>query len=504
MAECPSLEEFSRFHDGALAEREEGPIWSHLATCSRCQRILEELSALDAFLQAGLPEEPASPCPKVLSRAKDHLLHLAGCFACRARLVGRRRPWLRRVAVAAAAALLATGLGVLLLGRSTQAPDPLAQAIPLEMPPDGPSAAGRLAFVVGDVALTPAASGREEKASGNDLLRPGDLLVTRSGQKAKLYLGSDGEVLVNENSRLALSCAGDGELRLAMEGGELLIASGRAFEISTPLGNARLMGGQLSVSTTPEGVSFAVLTGRAECWNESGRTPIELGQEVHLSKGAPFKARRQEKKPSLAWGEPMRRALYIDQFAGPGVSSLWKVIGRQHGSVTIADAHGRRALSVALPQRSQRGFAAAATSEKFPIADVLSLEVDFRLPRGAKGGRLQVTLISAGTRDGRDVLRWYLGSSEEGLEARDDRFGTNRPIWKVSDPGLDGEWHRVKLIVTRAEVTLLRDGRLMAHALHGLSDFQRVRVALGAMTTDETGETFEGQFSSVRVERDWP
>jgi hypothetical protein len=202
--------------------------------------------------------------------------------------------------------------------------------------------------------------------------------------------------------------------------------------------------------------------------------------------------------------EPVRNIYCQDQFSAPQLSPLWKTTEAISISNALVDAHGRRALSLTAHPGGRRRWALASTSGDFPVGEGVSFDVEYRVPRPAKGGRMQVLVQSSPAKAGRNVIRWSWTAEEELLEAQADGRGKPAILWSAKNAGSEGGWHRVKMVVTSQDVVLYRDGVESARKAHGLA-LERAGLTLGS-TTDrrfkDLREPFECQVSDVVVRRE--
>ncbi len=202
--------------------------------------------------------------------------------------------------------------------------------------------------------------------------------------------------------------------------------------------------------------------------------------------------------------EPMQNVFCQDQFSSPTLSPLWKTTEAISTSNALVDAQGRRALSLVAHPGGKKRWALASTTGDFPVGDGLSFDVDYRVPRPAKGGRMQVLLQSPPAKSGRNVIRWSWTSDEEFLEAQADGRGKPSILWSAKNAAPDSGWHRVKVVVTPVDVVLFRDGVESARKPHGLS-LERAGLSLGSTTdrkSKDLREPFECQVGGVVVRRE--
>ena len=201
--------------------------------------------------------------------------------------------------------------------------------------------------------------------------------------------------------------------------------------------------------------------------------------------------------------EPVRDLFCQDHFSAPQLSPMWKTTEAISSATSLVEDKGRRALSLVANPGGRKRWALASTSGDFPVGEGVSFDVDYRVPKPQKGGRMQVLLQSGPAKGGRQVLRWSRTAEEEMLEAQSDGRSKPAVLWS-SKSAADTEWHRVKMVVTPRDVVLSRDGVETARKPHGLA-LERAGLTLGS-TMDkrarESHESFECQVGGVVVRRE--
>lgn len=207
--------------------------------------------------------------------------------------------------------------------------------------------------------------------------------------------------------------------------------------------------------------------------------------------------------PAAPAAEPVRDVFCHEQFASPQLSPLlWKTTEVVSASDSLVDASGRRALSLVAQPGGKKRWALVSTSNDYPVSEGVSFDIDYRIPKPQRGGRVQVLVHSGTGKAGRSVLRWSRTGEEEFLEAQESR--TKPAILWSSKVAPDSGWHRVKLLVTPREVALQRDGVEAARKPHGLT-LDRAGLTLGS-TMDrrprEGFDSFECQVDRVVVQRE--
>lgn len=408
MTECPDDDALSRFHDGEF----DAALAAHVRSCASCANTLSGLEQVDALLISGLAERPA------------------------ARIVSFRR-W----AAVAATVLLAVGLGVLFLALPPAEPDLLSET---------ESGGNRVAAVYGEVTLN------EHPALAYDPVEPGESIVTRTGQRAKLDLAPRAELLVNENTRVVIQPDG-----VTLERGELYAISADGLDIRLPDAAAKLVNGELRVKATDDAVLVAVVKGSGELTTPDGPTSIEAGNEIRWNR------RNRKREPRKvdggpAWTNPLRGILFQDDFT----SRAWKL-----PDARVIEAEGRRALSL-VPTAKKR--ASAMIARPFPVDPGVDVEFDLRRV-GDSGAQLWLH-IGAG-KETRTRMQWTWRGSDERIFRTDKR---DVPLWSGKAPSDEG-WHRIRLIFTPTEIQLFRDGSLVTHIPHGSGAAERVAVGWHAV-----------------------
>lgn len=210
---------------------------------------------------------------------------------------------------------------------------------------------------------------------------------------------------------------------------------------------------------------------------------------------SPMAVAEESPQPVARAAEPVQNVFCQDLFSSPRLSPMWK----STEAVALVDAPGRRALSLSAQPGGKKRWALASTASDFPVGEGISFDVDYRVPRALRGGRMQVLLQTPASKPGRGVIRWSWTSEGEALETQSD--GRSRPavLWSgKASPG--GEWRRVKLTVTPRDVVLHRDGVEAARKAHGLS-LERAGLTLGSTMDRKMREAFECQVGRVSVRR---
>lgn len=208
--------------------------------------------------------------------------------------------------------------------------------------------------------------------------------------------------------------------------------------------------------------------------------------------------------PRTVPAEPVKDIFCQDHFAAPQLSSLWRTTDAVPAQAALVEAHGRRALSLVTHPGGKKRWALASTAGDFPVGEGVTVDVDYRIPRPSKGGRMQILLQSPVSKGGRSVLRWSWTSDEELLEAQTDGRSKPAVLWSAKNEAFDSEWHRVQMTVTPRDIVLRRDGAEAARKPHGL-DLERAGLTVGG-TADKRAkdlrEPFECQVGGVVVRRE--
>jgi hypothetical protein len=200
--------------------------------------------------------------------------------------------------------------------------------------------------------------------------------------------------------------------------------------------------------------------------------------------------------------EPVAGVFLRDRFEGAELHPAWKVSDVSADAGRLVESDGRRAVQLLAHPGGKRKWALLSTASEFPLAHGVSFDVDYRIPKPQKGGRMQVLLQAKLPKAGRGVLRWSRTSEEELLESQVD--GRSKPVvlWSAKADAQDAQWHQLKLTVTAGDVAIHRDGVEVVRKPHGLT-FDRVALTLGS-TMDRRGarEPFECQVGRVLVLRE--
>jgi hypothetical protein len=202
--------------------------------------------------------------------------------------------------------------------------------------------------------------------------------------------------------------------------------------------------------------------------------------------------------------EPVANVFLKDRFEAAQLHPVWKGIEGSLETNALVEAEGRRAVQLLAHPAGRKRWGLLSTATAFPVGQGVSFDVDYRIPKAQKGGRMQVLLQTKMPKLGRGVLRWSRTSEEELLEAQVD--GRSKPVvlWCSKSEPPDPHWHQLKLTVTGGDVVLHRDGVEVVRKSHGLT-FDRVALTL-ASTVDRRGkefrEPFECQVGRVQVLRE--
>jgi len=205
--------------------------------------------------------------------------------------------------------------------------------------------------------------------------------------------------------------------------------------------------------------------------------------------------------PAAPPAEPVADVFLRERFEGAELHPVWKSSEGSTGTTTLVDSGGRKALVLSAQPGGKKKWALLTTAAEYPVTQGVSFDVDYRIPKPQKGGRMQVLLQTKHAKAGRGVLRWSRTAEEEQLEAQVD--GRTRPVvlWSSKTDPSDARWHQLKLTVTAGTVALHRDGVEVARKPHGLS-LERATLTLGS-TLDrharDSREPFECQVGRVHI-----
>jgi hypothetical protein len=208
--------------------------------------------------------------------------------------------------------------------------------------------------------------------------------------------------------------------------------------------------------------------------------------------------------PATPAAEPVANVFLRDRFEGAELHPVWKSSEGSTGATTLVDSGGRKALVLSAQPGGKRKWALLTTAAEYPVTHGVSFDVDYRIPKPQKGGRMQVLLQTKHSKAGRGVLRWSRTAEEELLEAQAD--GRTKPVvlWSSKTDPSDAGWHQLKLTVTAGDVVLHRDGTEVARKPHGLP-LERAALTLGS-TLDkrarDSREAFECQIGRVHILRE--
>lgn len=152
---------------------------------------------------------------------------------------------------------------------------------------DPPGRAGRLSYLEGEVLLQPADAGAPEEALLNRPLTVGDRLMSESGARAEMSVGT-AALRLDQNTDLSIANLDHDITHIELNSGTLGIhlrdlREGETFEIDTPNAAVLLLRpGDYRIDVDAQGATvLAVRTGEAEL--DGGRGPIRLRDRQQLS-----------------------------------------------------------------------------------------------------------------------------------------------------------------------------------------------------------------------------
>jgi hypothetical protein len=207
---------------------------------------------------------------------------------------------------------------------------------------------------------------------------------------------------------------------------------------------------------------------------------------------------------SLPPPEAVANVFLQDRFQAAQLSPDWRGAEESAGTSKLVQVHGRKALLLSSQPGGKKRWALLSTASEYPVAQGISFDVDYRIPKPQKGGRMQVLLQTKASKSGRGVLRWSRTFDEELLEAQLDGRSKPTVLWSSKAAPPDSDWHQLKVTVTSEEVLLQRDGIEVVRKAHGLP-LERTGLTLGS-TMDKRSkdphESFECQVGAVVVRRE--
>jgi ferric-dicitrate binding protein FerR (iron transport regulator) len=289
----PTEETLRDYADGRLRAGEAEALAAHLTACAACAASVKEILAWGDRFAALSESERTGAEPALPAGLREALYALAPSAR------GSRRPW---VLAAAAAALLALGLGVALRGRAPQGP---AQAA---------SSSSRLAS---SRLLSP--------AEGLDLALGPDARLSGEGRDWRLASGSclvrTGGLPVRIQS---------GSLSVRASAGEFILSTGpRGSDLATLLIAEAFAG--------DEGFRLAVLEGTVEVESGGRRQVLAAGDCLE----APWILSRPGEERLARWRE--------DILPAPAPAGALRLLGsaRREGGACILDGSGAMAACLA-------------------------------------------------------------------------------------------------------------------------------------------------------------
>ncbi len=154
---------------------------------------------------------------------------------------------------------------------------------------DPPGRVGRLSYVQGDVLLQAADAGAPEQAALNRPLTISDRLMTESGSRAELSVGT-AALRLDENTDLSIANLDYDIAQIELNSGTLGIhlrelREAETFEIDTPTATVLLLQpGDYRIEVEPQGATvLAVRTGDAELDNGYGPIRVRDRQQARLA-----------------------------------------------------------------------------------------------------------------------------------------------------------------------------------------------------------------------------
>jgi ferric-dicitrate binding protein FerR (iron transport regulator) len=265
--------DISAYCHGELSSEESKQFAEHIIACAKCRTKYEEIK-LGIKLAEQLPQLSA---PDHLWDELEALLENEGEVFSKA-APGRRTPRRRWVAfAAAAAALLIAGIGGLWLYSNRPSP-----SLP------GPSIAStKPSWRVKRLNGTPKIG--SERISDDGQLGLGEVLETDGSSRARIAVGSIGNVDVDENTRIKLLATQPTEHRLELTRGKMsaqIWAPPRLFFVDTPSAVAADLGCAYTLEVDDHGASLLRVT--------SGWVALQLkDRESIVPAGAACETRRE-------------------------------------------------------------------------------------------------------------------------------------------------------------------------------------------------------------------
>ena len=232
---------------------------------------------------------------------------------------------------------------------------------------------------------------------------------------------------------------------------------------------------------------------------------VTLGYVLLTPSGAadsPMAVAEMTPTEALPPAEPVADVFLNEGFHGALLSAAWK--DTDAGTSSLTEVQGRRLLVLSALPGAKKRWGLVTSASDFTAGEGVSVDVDYRIPKPQKGGRMQVLLQSRVPKSARGVIRWSRTFEEELLEVQTD--GRSRPVvlWSSKASPSDADWHQLNVSLRGTEIVLRRDGGEVVRKPHGLS-LERVALTLGS-TMDKRSrdlhDPFECHVGRVLVRRE--
>ena len=205
---------------------------------------------------------------------------------------------------------------------------------------------------------------------------------------------------------------------------------------------------------------------------------------------------------ALPPAEPVADVFLNDRFQGSLLSPMWK--GDDAGTSALSEVQGRRLLVLSALPGGKKKWGLVTSAHDFTATEGVSVDVDYRVPKPQKGGRMQVLLQSRVPKSARGVIRWSRTFDEELLEVQADNRSKPVVLWSSKAAPPDADWHQLNVTLRGSDVVLLHDGVEVVRKPHGLT-LDRVALTLGS-TMDRRSrdprEPFECHVGRVLMRRE--
>lgn len=307
-------EKFHDHADGELAPEDGGRLETHLATCDSCRREMAELRDLLARAR-GLPREitPGRDLwPGIEARATP---------TAKPRSTSARRPWFVALGLAAAAGL------ILSVSLRKETPLPAASS-----------------WAIAAVAGTPQVDRKDFQ--GSTRLAVGQWLETDRSSRAKIEIGSIGQVDIEPNSRVRLVDASATDHRVELARGTLralIWAPPRLFFVNTPSATAVDLGCAYTLSVDDHGAGVLHVTSGYVALEHEGRESIipagftcatrqRFGPGTPFANDIPDELRAALERFDFEAGGPAALAEVLTRARAEDAITLWHLLGRVEAS----------------------------------------------------------------------------------------------------------------------------------------------------------------------------